>query len=62
MSDYNLQFSNEAEWLDNQTLYVGECDVIGEYNGKFLVNIRGSVDDALLPFNVLPVTPLRVWY
>lgn len=62
MSDYNLQFSNEDEWLSHQTEYVGECDVIGEYNNKFLVNIRGSVNDTLLPFNVTPVTPIRVWY
>lgn len=62
ISDYNLVFASESEWELNKSMCDGEIDVIGMYNDQFLVNVRGSIHDDLIPFTIQPESPLRVWF
>lgn len=62
MNDYTLALPDEATWTSHQDQVQGAIDVIGEHNGKYLVNVRGAIPEELLPYHVAPAEPLRVWF
>lgn len=60
-TDFNLAMPDEAVWDAHKDDVTGNIDVLGTRNGKYLVNVRGSIPDELVPYNLVLDTPLRVW-
>lgn len=60
-TDFNLALPDEATWDAHKGDVIGDIDVIGNRNGKYLVNVRGAIPAALVPYNLVLDTPLRVW-
>jgi hypothetical protein len=73
MFDYSLKFSDEAQatavLFDGETPRYQNTDVIGTIyrddgtqSDGYHVNVRTSEDaPELVPYQVFPVTPVRVW-
>ena len=63
MIDYYLKFKDEAEALEVLEGYTGSIDIIGLVDGYdgWLVNTRGPDSEALLPFSVQVISPIRMW-
>lgn len=60
-TDFNLALPSELLWEKHKENVDGSVDVIGTRNGKFLVNVRGTIPDELKPYNLDLDTPLRMW-
>lgn len=60
-TDFNLALPNAATWDAHKADVTGNIDVIGTRNGKYLVNVRGAIPEALKSYNLVLDTPLRVW-
>lgn len=60
-SDFNLAMPSEELWNTYKDKVIGNIDVLGSRNGRYLVNVRGVVPSELLEYSLVLETPLRVW-